>query len=323
MARSIQQLKQDLTNLEETVSKLAEELKSLYSKYLEQLGQSTKQQLVLASYQLCTQIYPESFLLLSFSQREKLQQSIRSIGEEIKPSLLKILDNNEQLEEETNVNIVEEIIKNLPIGEEQKEEYELLDELEIPEESHKKERSSSEEAKEIINQLQNLSSELHQIDSQETTNLNNPQNLIRWQQKVEFKINKSLDSISRKTNKLLQDANIIPNRLPNKVLEVAIRADKGNSSNSRFNHLANILNLAVETEKDKQKKPTRVMQISVLRLRLSEIEFSDTILNTERTQIRNLLKQINQIKQQYRSKQQQHTKAEAEAAWRSSWYEDA
>lgn len=322
MARSIQQLKQDLTTLEETVSQLAEELKSLYSRYLDQLGQSTKQQLVLASYQLCTQIYPESFLLLSLNERQKLQQSIRSIGEDIKPSLLEILENNEQLEQESKVNIVEEIIKNLPIGEEQQEEYDLIDELEIPEEVNAKERSSSEEAKEIINQLQNLSSELNQIEPQETDNLNNPENLIRWQQKVEFNIKKSLDSISRKTNKLLQDANIIPNRLPTKVLDVAIRADKSSSSNSRFNHLANILNLAVETEKDKQKKPTQIIQISLLRLRLSEIEFSDAILNTERTQIRNLLKQINHIKQQYRSKQQQHTKAEAEAAWRSSWYED-
>lgn len=322
MARSIQQLKQDLTTLEETVAKFAEELKGLYSKYLAQLGQSTKQQLILASYQLCTQIYPESFLFLSLNERQKLQQSIRSIGEDIKLSLLEILEDNEQLEQESNINIVEEIIKNLPISEEQKEDYELLDELEISEETNTKEKSSSEEAKEIINQLQSLSSELNQIEPQDTTNLNNPENLIRWQQKVEFKIKKSLDSISRKTNKLLQDANVIPNRLPTKVLDVAIRADKGSSSNSRFNHLANILNLAVETEKDKQKKPTRVIQISLLRLRLSEIEFSDANLNSERTQIRNSLKKINQMKQQYRSKQKQYKKAEAEAAWRSSWYED-
>lgn len=321
MARSIQQIKQELKIIEETVAEFAQELKSLYSKYLEQLGQSTGQQLILASYQLCTQIYPESFLRLSLNQRQKLQQSLRSLGKEIKPSLLTSLEDDEQSEEDNSVNIVEEIIKNLPIGDENKEEDEIVDEVKIPEPGTK-ERSSSEEAQEIINQLQNLSSELNQIEPQENVNPNNPEHLIRWQQKIEFKIKKSLDSTSRKANKLLQDVKIIPDRLPTKVLDVAIRAESGNSSSGRFNHLANILNLAVETEKEKQQKPKRVIQISLLRLRLSEIEFSDTSLNIKRAQIRNLLKKINKIRQQYHSTQQEHNKAQAEAAWRSSWHED-
>ena len=321
MARSIQQIQQDLQTLEEKVAEFTQELKSLYSKYLDQLGQSTGQQLILASYQLCTQIYPESFLRLSLNQRQQLQQSLRSLGKDIKPSLLDSLENSEQSEEERNINIVEEIIKNLPVSEEPKENYEAVDELEIPE-SKATARSSSEEAKEIINQLQNLSSELNKIETQEITNPNNPEHLIRWQQKIEFKIKKSLDSISREANKLLQDASVVPSRLPSKIIDVAIQAENSNSSGGKFHHLANILNLAVETEKDKTTKPKRLVQISLVRLRLSEIEFADATLNAKRTQIRNLLKQINKIRQQYRSIQKEYTKVQAEAAWRSSWYED-
>ena len=61
--------------------------------------QSIEQQLILASYQLCTQIYPDSFLDLSLNQRQELQQSLRSLGKELKPSLLNILDYSEQTEE--------------------------------------------------------------------------------------------------------------------------------------------------------------------------------------------------------------------------------
>ena len=320
MARTIQQIQQDLQTLEEKVAEFARELKSLYSKYLDQLGQSTGQQLILASYQLCTQIYPESFLRLSLNQRQQLQQSLRSLGNDIKSSWLDSLENSERVEEESGVNIVEEIIKNLPISEEPKEDYETVERLEIPE-SKLTDRSSSKEAKEIINQLQNLSSELNKIEPPGNTNPNNPENLVRWQQKIEFKIKKSLDSISRDANKLLQDAKIVPERLPTKVLDIAIQAENSNPSSSKFNHLANILNLTVETEKDKT-KPKRIVQISLVRLRLSEIEFADASLNAKRTQIRNLLKQINKIRQQYRSIQKEYTKVQAEAAWRSSWYED-
>ncbi len=321
MAKSIQQIEQDLQNLEETVAEFTQELKSLYGEYIEQLGQDTRQQLILASYQLCTQIYPDSFLSLSLRQREKLQQSLRSLGKDLESSLLNCLNNREQLEEESDVNIVEEIIKNLPLSEESKEEDKIANELNAVE-TDEKARHPSDEAKEIISQLQSLSSELNKIEPQGSNDPNNPESLIRWQQKIEFKIKKSLDSLSREANKFMQDAHIIPDRLPNKVLDVAIQAESGGSSSSRFNHLANILNLAIETEKDKQQKPTKVTQISLLRLRLSEIEFANASLNAKRNQIRNLLKKVDKIRQNYYSLQKEYAQVQAEVAWRSSWYED-
>ena len=323
MARSVQQIEQDIQTLEKTVAEFTQELDSLYSRYLEQLGQSIEQQLILASYQLCTQIYPDSFLDLSLNQRQELQKSLKSLGKDLKPSLRDILENSEQLDEDNNVNLVEEIIKNLPLGRESLEQDDITDDSAISSADTKETTASDREAKEIINQLQNLTSELNKIESPDNDNPHNPSNLIRRQQQIEFQIKRCLDSVSKKANKLLQDTNIIPRGLPDRVLDVAIQADNGSSlGGGRFGRLPNIINLAIETEKDKKQKVTRMIQISVIRLRLSEIEFADTTLNAQRTQIRNLLKQVNKIKERYRNLQQEYARVRAESAWRSSWYED-
>lgn len=323
MARSVQQIEQDIQTLEQTVAEFTQELDSLYSRYLEQLGQSIEQQLILASYQLCTQIYPDSFLDLSLNQRQELQKSLKSLGKDLKPSLRDILENSEQLDEDNNVNLVEEIIKNLPLGRESLEQDDITDDSARSSADTKETTASDREAKEIINQLQNLTSELNKIESPDNDNPYNPSNLIRRQQKIEYQIKKCLDSVSKQANKILQDANIIPRGLPSQVLDMAIQAENGSSlGGGRLGRLANIINLAVETEKDKKQKVARMLQISIIRLRLSEIEFADTTLNVQRTQIRNLLKQVNKIKQRYRNLQQEYARVRAESAWRSSWYED-
>ena len=82
MARAIERIQKDITELEEAIRAIAEELKLSYTKYLNVLGPALQQQLILASYYLCTQGYPEEFLKLSLNQRQKLQQSIRKLGQE-------------------------------------------------------------------------------------------------------------------------------------------------------------------------------------------------------------------------------------------------
>lgn len=82
MARAVEQIEQDIAALEEVVSAIAVELRSAYASYLKALGQAMRQQLILASYHLCTQGYPKAFLGLSFSQRQQLQQAIRKLGQQ-------------------------------------------------------------------------------------------------------------------------------------------------------------------------------------------------------------------------------------------------
>ena len=70
---------------------LAEELHSTYSSYLTALGLAMRQQLILASYHICTQGYPEQFLKLSYSQRQQLQQDLRLLATSAQQHLQEML----------------------------------------------------------------------------------------------------------------------------------------------------------------------------------------------------------------------------------------
>ncbi|BAU62922.1 hypothetical protein STA3757_02730 [Stanieria sp. NIES-3757] len=324
----IQQIKQDLEVLEQMVTEVSEELQQLYANYFDALGNSTQKQLILASYQICTQIYPESFLRLSLSQRQKLQQNLRQLGKDIKSKLLDHLQASQSPQkdqEAENLDLVEAMIKNLPFVDIANNE-EVNEDLELDLNTATSE-TWQESQPEIANPTQqenevSLPEEKSELNEPTKLELNNPYNLILWQQQVEKGIKQSLDEVSREANKCLQEANIIPSRLPTKIMDVAIGAEEATLGGNKVHHLPNVLNIVVETEKDKKSSQANITQISLLRLRLSEIEFADSLLNIERGKIRNLLKKVQKLKQQYQAKQREYASAEAEAAWRSSWYEE-
>jgi hypothetical protein len=361
MARSIQQIKQDIVALEGIVTEVAEEFQGLYGKYIDLLLQSVQKQLILAIYQICTQIYPDSFLRLSLNQKQNLQQSIRKISQEFVVNMRQNLENTEE-EEQDNGKILEQMLKNLPFlqptAKEVQEEQENFNELkeqvtehpqnqselvneELPkpqfadisaiieplEESNELSFEKSEVASTSSNiDIENSESEKNHLEENkskepEKINLPNPEYLIIWQRRVEKIIKKNLDDTSKKANKYLQEVNIIPSRLPTKIIDVALQAEEVSGGGNKFYHLANILNLMIETEKEQKGKQSGI-QISLLRLRLSEIEFADPILSSQRNQIREFVVKIDKLRQQYQAKQKEYAIAEAEAAWRSSWYED-
>ncbi|MBD3561999.1 hypothetical protein H6S82_24585, partial [Planktothrix sp. FACHB-1355] len=88
MARAIEKIEQDIAALEEATSAIAQDFYNTYERYLKGLGQAMRQQLILATYHLCTQAYPQAFLSLSFSQRQQLQKAIRKLAENAKQQLL-------------------------------------------------------------------------------------------------------------------------------------------------------------------------------------------------------------------------------------------
>ena len=114
MTKSIQQIRQNLDNLESAVVNTSVELQDLYRKYLDLLSQSVKQQLILASYRLCTQFYPQSFLNLSLNNKQELQQELWQIGFKVQPVLLDILEQKKLEPEKLELNLMAELIKNLP-----------------------------------------------------------------------------------------------------------------------------------------------------------------------------------------------------------------
>ncbi|CAC5344875.1 MULTISPECIES: hypothetical protein [Planktothrix] len=91
MAGSINRVDQDIAALEEAIAKIAQEFHHAYEVYLVALGQGVRQQLILASYHLCTQIYPQVFLELSVSQRQKLQQGLRNLARQMQTDLCESL----------------------------------------------------------------------------------------------------------------------------------------------------------------------------------------------------------------------------------------
>jgi hypothetical protein len=146
-----------------------------------------RQQLILASYHLCTQGYPEPFLSLPFSARQQLQQAIRKLGQ----------------------NAAEQLIAGIKI----------------------------EVSEEILDLTQAKPNQNHYPS--------NPKLLIQWQQNLEQAIANTLKTSSHETNRLLQQAGILPKTLPAPVLEAAMNAS---ASGEAMAGPPNLLNLLIETE---------------------------------------------------------------------------
>lgn len=338
MTKSIQQVKQNLENLKSQVAETATELEALHSSYLELLGHSLKQQLILACYQICTQIYPQSFTNLSLSAKQDLQQKLRQLSLDLKPQLTEIITRKELEPKSSQLNLMAELIKKLPKPSREGEAENTLAQNDL--ELIKAEIANLENIEDLEN-IELIAIDTSSIDTsldeelkldnfpeeviKEQIDFENPEHLISWHQQIEREIKKTLDETSKKVNQLLQGSKIIPDRLPNQVIDVAMQADvaKGMRNNSYPPQVAHVMNLTIESDKSKKSKSRKKsLQISLLRLRLAEVEFSDHLLNAKRGQIRNLMSKVKKLDSQYQAIQQELAIIEAQAAWRSSWYED-
>ena len=274
MSRSTKIIRTEIGKIEAQVADLALGLQQVYGKYLELLLQSVQQQLIVATYQICTQAYPESFLSLSFNQRHALQNDIKQLTQDFQTQFRDYLgksDSDGEVKKPTSDNHAEEQSSLLADSNQKQAEYP-----------------------------------------------SNPEDLLKYYQKLEKGIHTGLESLSTEANRCLHKAGILPSRLPAKILEMALKTEE-NSSGSAEN--PNLLNLLVETEQEGQKE-ANITKITAIHLRLQEIEFAEPKLSSMRNQIRHLWEKLKQIRQQYQQKQRQLSILEAEAAWRSSWYDD-
>ena len=304
MARAIERIEQDLAAIEEAIALLRTEFHSTYSKYLHLLGQAVRRQLILASYQVCTHGYPEAFLSLPFSQRQTLQQSIQQLGKQVQEQLLSSLEPSNDSMDTDESNSTEPTSEALP---EQPESSQDM----TPEPSSESVESSESEASE--------SSDTSAITEPTNTLPTKAEQLAKWQEQVEKAIARALQKLSLKTNRLLQENGILPSKLPAVVLEAAAKAD---ASGEVTTGSPNLLNLLMETESEDDAEDSTLTRIIAINLRLSEIEFADPALSASRHQIRHLSAKGNTLYRQYQKKQRERSVAQAEAAWRASWYED-
>ena len=148
-----------------------------------------------------------------------------------------------------------------------------------------------------------------------------PVDLNQWQQQVENAIASTLKTLSSKTNSLLQQADILPNNLPLIPLLEAAADSSPDGSSEVMTGMPNLLNLLIETDSDRESQESHITQIIAIHLRLIDIEFADATVRTKRNQIRSISGKVSVLEREYQKKQRERDVAEAEAAWRASWFE--
>lgn len=140
--------------------------------------------------------------------------------------------------------------------------------------------------------------------------------LVVWHERVEESISEVLQTLSYGANRLLHRAKILPNHLPDPVLEVAIKS--GMTAESAGS--PNLMKLMIEA-KSEERDDSGILKFVVIRLRLSELEFGNPTLSSQRSQIRQLLARLQKTGKDYRKRQREKATAQAELAWRSTWHE--
>ena len=132
-----------------------------------------------------------------------------------------------------------------------------------------------------------------------------------------------MNKASQSANILIQKTGVLPKKLPEPVLIAATAAAASSESSSNMiPSPPNLLNLVIEISDEEDSEDSSFTQIMAIYLRLSEIEFADAILLSERKGIRSILVQLNKLGREYQKRQREIKIAEAEAAWRASWFQD-
>ncbi len=335
MVKAIEQIRRDLNTLTEKVCTVRQSLRDVYADYLAVLGTSLERQLVLAGFQLCTHVYPDNLLALSYDQRHKMQQDLRQIAQQTNLELGRILTEAEapdEDDEEEEILLSETIIATDDENVEQEllEVFESLDEAIAPSEEENGDRPTPEtkeasdekddrraELSQLAERIAASISEMMQSEAEaEPVDENSPEALVEEYRHLEKRVKKTLRRSSKNANRLFQDAGVLPKHIPQKVLDVALQNERPSNSNAKIN---NLVNLIIEADMgDKKKRRTKVTAVD---LKLSEIEFSDPQVTVQRGRIREQLTKIKKLKKYYKKTKRELTIAEAEAAWRSSWHE--
>lgn len=301
MSSTLKQVEKQLAAIEQSSKALANELHQSFLSYLKALGNAVKKQLILASYYLCTQGYPEAFLSLSFREKQELQSAIRQTA----------------LSAVQDLSIL--LTLSLRIQENLSNQSNQTDENEVETESHP---ANSDDLGD-----KSLDNENPWVNLE----LTNPERIAEWHNTLERGITEILRTASRRTNEVLQAYKILPSNLPD-IPDILLELGAKNPgyNNEPLGNLPNIVNLTVEIGSDndgeksshKEKKSPEVVKILKINLRLADIEFNDHLLMAKRNQIRELLQRLNSLVKEYEKKQKERMIAEAEAAWRAIWFEE-
>lgn len=357
MVRSLDQISKELSKLETATTQIDEDLKALYKEYLTVLGKAVKQQLVLAVYHLCTQAYPDEFLALSVSQRERVQAGVRKIATQGQTQIEQL---GQVLDLSSLANKLEEVVgpevdapddefvevsraednpsdsaaADAPVVDDRTVEHKTAS-LEAPLKDD--EAGLAEVSREASEMIRRLSTSLSLFSVFGTEPLS-PVSLAKRHVLLERHLRAILQTLSSLTNYLLKQANILPD-LPEMVIAAAAEAEAGESGPST----PNVLNVLVEIGGDRQddeeaedgeddadlddslfdeKKTDREMtHLVAVNLRLADIEFADAHTALWRSKLQEALLRLKRLGGRYQKLQREKAQAEAEHAWRAIWFE--
>ena len=295
MVGTVERIAQEIAALDKVTSTIADEFYSAYSTYLAVLGQAVRQQLILASYHVCTQGYPEAFLRLPYSQRQQLQQRLRTLAQQVHEEIVAQLHRPVVLDQPTDRLTLEPALGTDVLDTDQPSTLALSPDEPLSASTPAKARSLT------------------------------PTDLAHWREDLEHAIAVELRTASHAANRLLQQAHLLPQTLPEPILEAAANADMSESRAGT----PNVLNLLVATDDDTaetdasdESTERSVVPIVAIRLRRSEVEFADPLAAAARSKLRSLFAQLKALGRDYQKKQHEQSIAEAQAAWRSSWTEE-
>ncbi|ANV84804.1 hypothetical protein AWQ21_10685 [Picosynechococcus sp. PCC 7003] len=341
MVKAIEQVRRDLATISERVVGVREALTSAYGDYLNCLGDSLKRQLVLASYQLCTQIYPQKFLQLSHSQRQALQQELRQLGIDLQTRLHTLLtdpeeqpseaesevmaeffvdagdmENTEDLDQEL-FEVFESLDQAIATDDQLEEKTDQADQLPPQLADKEKRRELSQLAERIADSLAEM---MQGSPVEVSTDENSPDYWLEWCKTIEKRIRRTLNQTSQAVNHQLQDAKILPENIPTTVLDMAIQADNQQHGGQMPSHLVNVV-IEAELGKKKKKRKHRT-HLTAVHLKVSEVEFTEPGVSAQRRRLREQVDKLRNLQKYYQKAKQDLAIAEAEAAWRASWYEN-
>jgi hypothetical protein len=396
MVRPVESIRKDLNGLEGATATLAEEFSQIYATYLTVLGQAVRRQVVMATYHLCTQVYPEEFLALPVSDRGRLQQSMQTLGNKAQGWLQQLMEPDtspvEPNLDRDDLNRLETALvaltqpsagSALPSAEEASEQEEqtetdqaVSEAIEEPVEasvedslsqdsdgnptpesteaappSSENELSSGGETsaldpKQLIKSvlMAAISSDIEDIfrDRPFTGDPLTPTLVAKHHLILEQRIRDVLQRVSRKANRLLRKAQVIPD-LPESILEAASDADMAVPKGRAVPNVLNVLvamagDVAAEfdrqqTERDEEADDGSddeeealegtMTHLAAVQLRLADLELGDVQTALWRSKLRTAVGRLRKLGKQYQRAERELAIAQAEQAWRAVWYDDS
>ncbi|AFZ46022.1 hypothetical protein Cyast_0038 [Cyanobacterium stanieri PCC 7202] len=297
MAKSIKQLRSDLTVLDTEVRLLTRELYGYYQGYIKTFAGVVARQLVLACYQICTQKYPDSFLALSYQKKVDLQDQLKVLSKGFLPKLSSYLAEVDVPKSDIFTDFPQSLTGVVP---------EVV-------------KSESEGDEDLQTTLEGLS-----VENELKVNLFpeglNPDGVLRFYGEVEDCLGEVLTQLSLEANDYLKEYDILPTQVPAKILEMALQ---NNDSSKGIADSPNLLSLVVEKEDISSKKITKdITPVVAICLRLAEVEFADAGLSADRRRIIAVIDKLIDLQKKYQRTTRLYAIAHAESQWRSCWSDE-